>query len=60
LLERNPEAKRPLIWQADLLSLSQSSLYYTPRPACSREVHIKHRLDELFTEYPFLVRHGLP
>jgi len=46
LLERNPEAKLPLIWQADLLSLSRASLYYTPRPACSREVHIKRRLDE--------------
>ena len=54
MLERNPQAKLPLIWQADLLSLSRSSLYYTPRPACSREMHIKRRLDELFTEYPFL------
>lgn len=54
LVEWNPQAQLPLTWQADLLSLSRGSLYYTPRPACSQEVHIKRRMDELFTEYPFL------
>lgn len=44
----------PLIWQADLLSVSRASLYYQPRPAGDQEVQIKHRLDELYTEYPFL------
>ena len=44
----------PLLWQADLLSLSRGSLYYKPHPVCSQEVHIKHRLDELFTAHPFL------
>ncbi len=43
-----------MIWQADLLSLSRASLYYTPRSACSQEVQIKRRLDELFTAHPFL------
>ena len=54
MLERKPEAQLPLIWQANLLSLSRGSLYYTPRPACSREVYIKRRMDELFTAHPFL------
>ncbi len=40
--------------QADLLGLSRSSLYYQPRPAPKEEVAIKHRLDELYTEHPFL------
>jgi putative transposase len=44
----------PLLWQADLLSLSRGSLYYKPHPVCSQEVHIKHRWDELFTAHPFL------
>jgi putative transposase len=54
LVEWNPQAPLPLIWQADLLSLSRGSLYYKPRPACSQEVHIKRRMDELFTAHPFL------
>jgi len=54
LVDWNPQAQLPLTWQADLLSLSRGSLYYTPRPACSQEVHIKRRMDELFTEHPFL------
>ena len=44
----------PLAWQAELLSLSRASLYYQPRPAREQEVRIKHRLDELYTEHPFL------
>jgi putative transposase len=47
-------AEVPLAWQAELLSLSRASLYYTPRPAREQEVRIKHRLDELYTEHPFL------
>ncbi len=54
MVEWNPQAQLPLTWQADLLSLSRGSLYYKPRPACSQEVHIKRRMDELFTEHPFL------
>lgn len=44
----------PLSWQAEILSLSRSSLYYHQRVPQSREVAIKHRLDELYTEHPFL------
>lgn len=52
MVERE-EAQLPLTQQAELLSLSRSSLYYrrvAPRPA---EVVLKHRIDELYTAYPF-------
>lgn len=39
--------------QASLLSISRSSLYYVVRPPSEREVRIKHRIDALYTEYPF-------
>lgn len=54
LVERDEAAQVPLLWQADLLSLSRSSLYYQPRPPREQEVRIKHRLDELYTAHPFL------
>ena len=44
----------PLLWQADLLSLSRASLYYKPRLAGEQELTVKHRLDELYTAHPFL------
>lgn len=44
----------PLYEQADLLSISRSSLYYVARPPDAREVSIKHRIDELFTHDPCL------
>ena len=47
-------AELPLAEQAQLLSLSRASLYYVPRPPTVREVAIKHRLDELFTDDPCL------
>ena len=40
--------------QADLLSISRSSLYYVPRPPGDREITIKHRIDRLFTDDPCL------
>ncbi len=43
----------PLGVQAELLGISCSSLYYRPVPPSSEEVRIKHRIDELYTEYPF-------
>lgn len=39
--------------QAELLSVSRSSLYYQPLPPSAEEIAIKHRLDELYTQYPF-------
>jgi putative transposase len=55
--------------QADLLSVSRSSLYYQPIPPSTEELQIKHRIDEIYTKYPFygsrritaqLCRDGLP
>ena len=42
-----------LTMQADLLSLSRSSLYYKPVPPSPEEVVVKHRIDEIYTERPF-------
>lgn len=43
----------PLSIQAELLSSSRSSLYDQPHPPSDEEVKIKHRIDELYTDYPF-------
>lgn len=43
----------PLSSQADLLGLSRSSLYYQPCGPSAREIQIKHRIDEIYTQYPF-------
>jgi len=51
LLERDGEVAMSV--QADLLSLSRSSLYYQPVPPSSEEVALKQRIDELYTECPF-------
>jgi putative transposase len=39
--------------QADLLGISRSSLYYRPRQPTAEEVMLKHRIDALYTQYPF-------
>ncbi len=43
----------PLVVQAELLGISRSCLYYRPVPPSPEEVRIKHRIDELYTKYPF-------
>jgi putative transposase len=43
LVERE-SGEIPLSWQAELLSLSRSSLYYQPKPPSEREVAIKQRI----------------
>jgi putative transposase len=52
LVERD-ERELPLSVQADLLSLSRSSLYYQPVLPSAEEVTLKHRIDELYTAYSF-------
>ncbi len=52
LIERG-EAELPLASQAELLGLSRASLYYKPVPPSVEEVAIKHRIDEIYTQYPF-------
>jgi putative transposase len=43
----------PLTHQVELLSISRSSLYYQPQEPSSEEIAIKHRIDEIYTQYPF-------
>jgi putative transposase len=52
LIER-AEGELSLSLQANLLSLSRSSLYYQPRPPSAQQVRLKHRIDEVYTPYPF-------
>lgn len=42
----------PLTAQADLLSLSRSSLYYQPTPPSATEVAAKHRIDAIYLDFP--------
>lgn len=39
--------------QAELLDLSRSSVYYTPRPVSERDLALMRRIDELHLEAPF-------
>jgi len=43
----------PVQAQAELLGISRSSLYYQPVGPSAKEIAIKHRIDELYTKYPF-------
>jgi len=52
LVERT-EHELPLGVQADLLTLSRSSLYYQPVFPSIEEVALKHRIDAIYTDYPF-------
>lgn len=39
--------------QAELSSLSRSSLYYKPVAPSAEEIAVKHRIDEIYTAWPF-------
>ena len=52
LIERE-SSEMPLTQQASLLNVSRSSLYYRPSEPSAEEIAIKHRIDELYTQYPF-------
>jgi putative transposase len=43
----------PLTQQVELLSISRSSIYYQPKEPSLEEIAIKHRIDEIYTQYPF-------
>jgi putative transposase len=45
--------KLPVKRQAELLDLSRSSVYYTPRPLSPRDLTLMRRIDELHLELPF-------
>jgi putative transposase len=46
-------AKVTVIRQAELLALSRSSVYYTPRALSDRDLRLMRRLDELHLQWPF-------
>jgi putative transposase len=52
LVERTDSELR-LTAQAHLLGLSRSSLYYQPVAPSLEEVRLKHRIDAIYTKYPF-------
>lgn len=52
LLER-AERDVPLRTQAELLSLNRSGLYYVPALPSAEELALKHRIDEIYTQWPF-------
>lgn len=39
--------------QAKLLSLNRTGIYHKPKPVKEEEITIKHRIDEIYTRYPF-------
>lgn len=39
--------------QAELFGISRSSLYYHPKLPSTAEVALKHRIDEIYTRWPF-------
>lgn len=43
----------PLSLQAKLLGVSRSSLYYQPVAPSAEEIALKHRIDAIYTAYPF-------
>jgi putative transposase len=47
------DADLPMTTQADLLGLNRSSLYYKSVEPSPEEVFTKHRIDEIYTKYPF-------
>lgn len=51
-MDRSPDAL-PLATQADLLGVSRASLYYRPVGPVPEEVTLKHRIDALYTDWPF-------
>ncbi len=43
----------PMIWQAKLLDMSHSSIYYRLQPASGSDLQLMWRIDELQIDYPF-------
>ena len=48
------EAELSVKTQAELLDLNRSSLYYKPVPPSEEEIAIKHKIDKIYTAYPFM------
>jgi len=52
MIERD-HRQLPLTVQCQVLGVSRSSLYYRPVAVSSEEVGLKHRIDEIYTAWPF-------
>lgn len=48
-----PDDDLPLSVQCELVGVSRSSLYYRPVEPSPLELALKHRIDEIYTAYPF-------
>jgi len=44
----------PLTTQTELLSLNRTSLYYCPVPPSPKEITIKHEIDRIYTDDPYM------
>jgi putative transposase len=42
-----------LKFQTELLGLNRTSLYYKPKGPSPKEIQLKHRIDQIYTDYPF-------
>jgi len=47
------EHKLPIKRQAEVLGISRSTAYYTPRPVSEQDLLLMRKLDELHLNYPF-------
>ena len=65
----NHDPDLPLVQQANLAGISRSGLYYRPVEPSEEEIRLKHRIDEIYTCWPFygsrritavLKKEGLP
>ena len=52
LIERESEDLSVRI-QVELLSLNRSGVYYHPQPPSPAEIQLKHRIDAIYTKWPF-------
>ena len=52
LIDRE-DPELPIKTQAELLGLNRSGIYYQPVPISERELQLRHRIDEIYTQLPF-------
>jgi len=52
-LKKNLASTLPVTVQAELLGVSRASLYYQAVAPSAAEIALKHRIDELYTAFPF-------
>jgi len=47
------DSKLPITKQAELLSINRSSLYYKPAQSSPEDVAMKHRINNIYTQFLF-------